>query len=125
VDIIPVDALGLARCHLIKIDVEGMEGEVLAGAAATIARHRPVLYVENDRRAKSAALITQILSLGYELFWHLPPLFNPDNFFRHSTNVFGNIVSYNMLGVPREAKRDISGFRPIAGPEDWPVSTRS
>ena len=39
-----------------KIDVEGMEGEVLAGASSTIARFRPQLYVENDRREKSAAL---------------------------------------------------------------------
>jgi FkbM family methyltransferase len=121
VDIIPVDALGLAQCRLIKIDVEGMEGEVLAGAAATITRHRPVLYVENDRRAKSAALIAHISSLGYELFWHMPPLFNANNFFCHSINVFQGIVSINMLGVPREAKGNISGFRAVAGPEDWPL----
>jgi FkbM family methyltransferase len=122
VDIIPVDALGLARCGLIKIDVEGMEGEVLAGAASTIARHRPVLYVENDRREKSAALIAQILSMDYQLFWHVPRLFNPENFFHHPTNVFGNIVSFNMLGVSREADANVLGLRPVAGPQDWPFS---
>ena len=122
VDIIPVDALGLARCELIKIDVEGMEGEVLTGATSTIARFRPVLYVENDRREKSASLIDQLLSLEYELFWHLPSLFNPGNFFGHSENVFGRIVSINILGVPREAKRDVTGFRAVAGPQDWPLA---
>ncbi len=81
VDIIPVDALGLERCHFMKIDVEGMEGEVVAGATSTIARLRPPLYIENDRREKSAALIEQLLSLEYELFWHVPPYFNPENFF--------------------------------------------
>ena len=77
VDIIPVDALGLARCGLIKIDVEGMEGEVLAGAASTIARHRPVLYVENDRREKSAALIAQISLDGLPALLARSPAFQP------------------------------------------------
>jgi len=30
----------------IKIDVEGMEMQALAGAARTIATHRPILYIE-------------------------------------------------------------------------------
>ena len=73
----PSTRLELERCHFMKIDVEGMEGEVLAGASSTIARLRPQLYVENDRREKSAALIEQLFSLNYELFWHLPLLFRP------------------------------------------------
>jgi len=121
VDIIPVDTLGLARCDFMKIDVEGMEGDVLAGATATISRFRPVLYVENDRQEKSAALIDQLFSLDYDLFWHLPFLFNPRNFFNHPENVFGRTVSINMLGVPREAKRNVTGFQAIAGPRDWPL----
>ena len=110
VEIIPVDTLGLARCDLLKIDVEGMEGEVLAGATSTITRYRPVLYVENDREEKSAPLIEGLLSLDYELFWHLPLPFNPENFFGHTANVFEGIVSFNILGVPREAKRSVPGF---------------
>ena len=31
---------------LLKIDVEGMEMAVLSGAGATIARHRPALFIE-------------------------------------------------------------------------------
>ena len=123
VDIIPVDALGLERCDLMKIDVEGMEGEVLTGATSTIGRFRPVLYVENDRREKSAALVEQLLSLDYELFWHLPLLFNAQNFFRQPANVFEGIASINVLGVPREAKRDVAGFRAVTGPQDWPLAT--
>jgi FkbM family methyltransferase len=122
VDVIPVDALGLERCHFMKIDVEGMEGEVLAGASSTIARFRPQLYVENDRREKSAALIEQLFSLNYELFWHTPLLFRPDNFFRQQTNVFGNYASLNMLCLPREGRNNVSGLRAVTGPQDWPLS---
>ena len=41
-----IDHLELADVHVIKIDAEGMELEVLAGAQQTIARCRPVLLVE-------------------------------------------------------------------------------
>jgi FkbM family methyltransferase len=39
------------RIGVIKIDVEGHEAPVLRGAAATVARHRPVLFVELLPRA--------------------------------------------------------------------------
>ena len=41
-----LDSLGLGRIDMIKIDVEGMEMEVLAGARQAIAKHRPILLVE-------------------------------------------------------------------------------
>ncbi|HYZ34235.1 MAG TPA: FkbM family methyltransferase [Crenalkalicoccus sp.] len=37
---------GLGRLDLIKVDVEGFEGDVLDGAAATLARFRPACIVE-------------------------------------------------------------------------------
>jgi FkbM family methyltransferase len=44
-----VDREGIDEVSLLKIDVEGREPEVLRGAAAVIARHRPALIVEcND-----------------------------------------------------------------------------
>src|SRR5439155_9616126 len=71
----------LSRLRLMKVDVEGMEIDVLRGATSLINRLRPVLYVENDRPEKSEALIDCIRSLGYRSYWHLPGDFNPENFF--------------------------------------------
>ncbi len=122
VDIIPVDALGLARCELIKIDVEGMEGEVLAGAASTIARHRPVLYVENDRREKSAALIARLLSTRLRALLARSPAFQPRELLSPSHQRLRSIVSFNMLGVSREADAQRPRASPVAGPQDWPFS---
>jgi FkbM family methyltransferase len=45
--------LDLKRLDAIKIDVEGMEREVLQGADGLIKRFRPLLYVENDRTEQS------------------------------------------------------------------------
>ena len=41
-----LDDLGLGRVEFLKIDVEGMEMAVLAGARNTIARDRPSIFVE-------------------------------------------------------------------------------
>lgn len=81
---VPVETLdavmaGMEPVRLIKIDVEGMETEVIAGARALLSRDRPILLVENDRGAKYLALIEQIEAIGYDCYWFLTPLFNPEN----------------------------------------------
>jgi FkbM family methyltransferase len=112
-----LDGLALPQCHFVKIDVEGMEAEVLQGARATLAQHQPLLYVENDRRDKSAALIALLFELGYRLYWDVRPLFNPANFAGVRENVFGSTVAINMLGVPRTSAISLKGFREITSPD--------
>ena len=113
-----IDSLNLQTLRFIKIDVEGMEANVIRGAIQTIQRLRPILYLENDRHEKSATLIESVLSLNYRLWWHLPPLFNPNNFAGNRENVFGNIVSVNLLCIPKEAATNIDGLREVLSPND-------
>jgi hypothetical protein len=97
-----------------------MELNVLRGSEQTLHRHRPMLYVENDRPEKSPALIEFLQALDYELYWHLPPLFNPDNYFGNPANDFPGIVSANMLGIHRAVRASIEGLRRVEGPDsDW------
>jgi FkbM family methyltransferase len=105
VPVVPLDDLieDISRLHLIKIDVEGMEQEVLQGGKRLIAKYRPLLYVENDRIDKSKSLIELIMSEGYRLWWHAPPLFNPDNYFGIDENDYPNVISLNMFCQPKEA----------------------
>ena len=104
-------------CRLIKVDVEGMELQVLRGAVGLIERFRPILYVENDKAEKSAELIRYIASLGYDLYWHRPPLFNPQNYLAHDENVFGDVLSHNMLCVHRGSTGKLEGFPRVDVPK--------
>lgn len=113
VRLLTIDGLELQRCDFMKVDVEGMELEVLKGAQKTIARFRPALYVENDREEKAAALVRYIRSLDYDLYWHRPPLFNPHNYAGNPKNVFAGIVSINMLCFHRSLQAAVSGLEQV------------
>ena len=114
VAVAPLDDFRPSRCRLIKVDVEGMELEVLRGADATIRSCRPVLYVENDRRENSPVLLSHIVELGYSIYLHNPPLFAPGNFRGNGENVFGRVVSKNLLCLPEESRIAVQGLEPAA-----------
>ena len=114
------DLLAVGRLRLLKIDVEGMEGDVVAGARKTIERHQPYLYLENDRPRLSESLIEQVERLGYELWWHRPPLFNRANYFDHARDIFPHIHSTNMLGIPRDRTAQIRGLERARASEPHP-----
>ncbi|MFM7610383.1 MAG: FkbM family methyltransferase [Alphaproteobacteria bacterium] len=110
VEMIAIDNLMLPACHMIKIDVEGMEKQVLDGARETITRFRPYLYVEDDRRDKHAELVATLFDLDYRMWWHMPWLYNPANVAGDSENIFPGIASFNLICLPREtAPDDIPG----------------
>lgn len=117
-----IDSLQLPQCHFIKADVEGMESEVIKGAHETLKRCRPLLYVENDRREKSAALIELLFAADYRLYWHLSPYYTAENYFGNADNIFPGTISINMLAVPKESSLKIDGAREVkSADEDWRV----
>jgi FkbM family methyltransferase len=120
VTVAPLDSLGLAQCHFVKIDVEGMEEDVIAGGAQTIRKFKPILYVENDRKEKSPLLIRRIADLGYVSYWHFPRYYNAENFYGNPVNVFGGMVSVNMLCVPAGRAVEIDGLERITDPAKHP-----
>lgn len=119
VQIATLDSYSLPGLRLLKIDVEGMETEVLRGATKTIATHRPVIYTENDRRERSVELISLLFELGYQPYWHIAQMFNPNNFAGYQDDVFRNTVSINMICLPKEQAVQITGFRRVDSPNDW------
>ena len=108
-----LDELQFPHCALIKLDLEGMEVEALRGGAGLIARHRPVLYVENDREERSAELLGLLRAWNYRLYLHTPPLFEAENFAGDQENIFGNIVSINLLCLPAERNVAVQGLQEV------------
>jgi FkbM family methyltransferase len=64
---VTLDSLNFPRLDLIKMDVEGMELDALAGAAQCIGRHHPVILVEMIKTDKDA-LNAWLQKLGYCVF---------------------------------------------------------
>lgn len=106
-----LDDLGIERLDFIKADVEGAELSVLRGGQETIARCRPILYVEADREGSFDPLVQWMTGHEYRVYIHKPPLFNPGNFNGYPTNVWGNIVSLMLLGIPREKFPEVDGIK--------------
>jgi FkbM family methyltransferase len=103
VSIRTLDGMAVPKLALLKIDVEGMEIEVLRGAVDTIQSCRPYMYIEDDRPENSTELHAFIKQLGYKIEQHQPPLFNLDNNYKncHETIFPGyNFASFNLLCTP-------------------------
>jgi FkbM family methyltransferase len=115
----------LSRLDFIKIDVEGMEADVLRGGENLVRKFKPTLYVENDRVEKSRDLIELIMSFGYKLYWHLPPLYNPDNWRKDEENIFPTVVSFNMLCLHRDLDCAVKGIPEVLDSSLHPLNSRS
>jgi FkbM family methyltransferase len=50
---------------LIKLDVEGMEAEVLRGAERILTEHRPLIFAEAQSGAAATAIARQLAPFGY------------------------------------------------------------
>lgn len=63
----------LSRIDLVKLDVEGYELEVIKGSQESLARFRPILFIEVDDRnlrrtgASASALLADLAARGYAL----------------------------------------------------------
>ncbi len=118
-----IDALKPKKCHFIKIDVEGMELDVLRGATETIMNHQPLLYFEYEPGADEKKIRRFLNLINYKGFKHTVPLYHPDNAFGCNKNIFfKNIVddkgepleqlycSFNLLAIPQHSAIKIMDF---------------
>jgi FkbM family methyltransferase len=112
----PLDAFNIPACHFLKIDVEGMEIDVLEGASKLISRFKPVIYIGNDRHHRMAELIRYLAGLSYNLYWHRRPYFNPQNFLGNSENVFGDLLSTNLVCIHSTLPQQVAGLPPVEVP---------
>lgn len=119
VDLITIDSLGLSRCDVIKVDVEGMEKKVLEGAEKTINLFRPVLFVENNHQNQSKELIEKLEDFGYKCYWNIAGYYNPENYRDNEENLFEELSpEVNMVCFPKEIKIEVDGCPEVLDSED-------
>lgn len=99
-EVVTVDSLALDRCDFIKIDVEGGEPQVMAGAWQTIERWRPGLSLEVDRLEVDVSWADRLLGLGYRLVGASVPLD-----YRHLEDGRQRIVSLMAIAIPERLSR--------------------
>jgi len=86
VEMVTLDSFDFPRVDIMKIDVEGMEADVLQGATETLKRCRPILYVEHTK--SDPMLLTKIIE-GFDYQIH-------------------PINHMNLLCVPREISHQVT-----------------
>lgn len=102
VEVRTLDSYNFSGVGFMKIDVEGFEEKVLRGGVETIARCKPIMYIEDDRAALSVSLRAYIVGLGYSIEEHKPLLYREKNFFGLARNIWAPKVyaSHNIICRP-------------------------
>lgn len=118
-EVITLDSLRFNRCKLVKIDVGGMETEVLEGGHELIARCRPILFISANDPEGAPELLEAVEALGYDVWWHIAMHFQAENHFANPENVFDGInPDANLICAPRSETVTIDGFEPVRGSDD-------
>lgn len=74
-----IDTLAPENTRLVKIDVEGFEPRVLAGATRLLSDVRPSWLVEISRHRPDATSVVRdtFLRFGYRIYWFFSPFLSP------------------------------------------------
>lgn len=98
--LISLDSIDAPDPDIIKIDVEGQEFAVLRGAESRIRRNRPLVLFEAQEVDNFGAIVQWFQDLDYRLDWLLVMNYDPKNFRRNTTNVFGDTAIFSVLARP-------------------------
>jgi FkbM family methyltransferase len=86
--------------ELIKLDVEGMELEVLQADADHLASGRTMLWIECNEEPGSLDVARLLLSWNLDLYYFAFPSYNPDNFNGDPEAVFPLAFEAGILAAP-------------------------
>lgn len=99
----------IAKCDFLKIDVEGMEYQVLQGAKMLIRRCQPVIACEADHKEQNAKVFGWLRQMGYTLYWQTPKL----------GNCHPDINTLNVLAIPAHQSPP-NDMAPVIVGDTWP-----
>jgi len=99
-----VDALRLHRLDLIKINDPGVAATILEGAADTLWRLRPILFMAADEAPVLNETVDLARDFGYRCWLMNTTVFSPDNFNCRETDVLGGASARALLAIPEEVE---------------------
>lgn len=102
--------------HVMKIDVEGHEPNVLRGALKTIRQHQPLIYLEAQDSNNTPEIYQLLTDLKYSLGWCIIRNYNPNNFNQNTNNHFENSAIFSIIAFPE--KNPTVWPEPVIGPDD-------
>lgn len=102
VDISTLDGLGIEQIDIIKLDVEGMERNVLNGAIDTITQCRPIIFCECNSLASGNEILAFCQARQYDTYGFLASAYNPNNFNAVKNNIFEDAKELALLLIPQE-----------------------
>ncbi len=102
-----LDDLQLERLNWLKIDDGSVALQVLDGAADTLWRLRPAMFIAADDETMLTALKDRVHEFSYRCWRMESSLFNPENFNRRYANIFPGQVALALLAIPEEISADI------------------
>jgi hypothetical protein len=82
--------------------------EVLSGAADTLWRLRPLLFIAAQHMSFVTGLAGRANEFSYRCWRMETPLFNPQNFNRRDTDIFSGRTGLALLAIPEEIEVDIA-----------------
>jgi precorrin-6B methylase 2 len=104
----PVDELRLLKLDLLKINGDIDAIAVIEGAKDTLWRARPVIFVAVGDNGLAREVASRTKDCGYRCWRNETTLFNPGNFARRATDVFGGATALAVLGVPEEIDMSVA-----------------
>lgn len=104
--------------HLLKVDVEGMELQLLLGAERTINRDRPLIFLEVNSLEGSQGFLPWATQHGYMAYGVNVEAFNPDNHAQTVVNIFGSAREVGLLLIHADM---VTHFSAILGKFKLPL----
>lgn len=99
INIEKIDDFSFDKVDFMKVDVEGMEYEVLLGAKKIIDQFEPVLFLEINDVHHSVDILNWAKDNTYTIYGVNTDAYNPSNFNCNECNVFGNASETGFLLV--------------------------
>ena len=110
VKLVTIDSLNLEKIDFIKVDVEGMESEVVNGAKKTIGKNRPFIFIECNSIDSIEPFMKWCKKERYKIYGVISDAFNPNNFLANSVNYFDTAREVGLFLLPNEHENEHKNY---------------